>query len=184
MEMPDFGEVDTPAIERRLAVFQAKPLKKPAPKANQWLRSNCMDVFHYVAKQLKDEPLFSDDDDDDDYDDGDNNHASSTGAKQGAIYHDFSEAGKNLISLEEIVNLDKDVDEQSSDEQQQYKPTENFTLHGKDRALRLACEVDRYKLAGDDPRWQWLEGDINAPAYHRSVMLLVCSKLRTVTFDR
>ena len=66
MEVPDFGDIDNPAIQRRLAIFHAKPLSKPVSRANQWLRKNCMEVFHYIAEATKDEPLFSDDDDDDD----------------------------------------------------------------------------------------------------------------------
>ena len=65
MELPDFGEIDNPAVQRRLAIFQAKPLAKPVAKANYWLRKHCMQVFHYIAEETKEEPLFSDDEDDD-----------------------------------------------------------------------------------------------------------------------
>ena len=184
MEMPDFGEVDNPAIQRRVAVYQAKPLEKPLPKANQWLRSNCMEVFDYVARQLTDEPLFSDDDDDGSDDDEERPGENSGNANRGSIYNDFSEASQNLISLDDIVNLNKDESDHSGDEVSSYDPTQNFTVDGKDRALRMASDIDRFRLVGDDPRWQYLEGDINSHEYHRSVMLLVCSNLRTATFDR
>ena len=58
MEIPSFGDTDSPAIERRLAIFETQSLPNPKPKANEWLRKHCMEVFHYLADQLQDEPLF------------------------------------------------------------------------------------------------------------------------------
>ena len=188
MEMPDFGDVDNPAIQRRLQIFNAKPLSKPTSRANQWLRQNCMEVFHYISLRLKDQPLFSDDDDDDDDVDGDDEVASrATNDSQGAVYNDFSGAAQQLLSRDEIVNLDL-IDESSSsecDEPQRYTPFENFTTDAKDKALQMTSEIDPSRLAGDDPKHQWLEGvPINSTIYHRAVMLLVCSHLRTAKWDR
>ena len=58
MEVPSFGEMDDPAIQRRLTIFETKSLDSPIPKANDWLRRHCMQVFHYLSDELKDEPLF------------------------------------------------------------------------------------------------------------------------------
>lgn len=58
MEVPKFGETNDPAIQRRLAIFETKSLPTPIARANEWLRKNCMQVFHYVSEELKDEPLF------------------------------------------------------------------------------------------------------------------------------
>ena len=65
-----------------------------------------------------------------------------------------------------------------------YVPATNFTTDQRDKALRDASTVDPYKLIGDDERHQLIEGDINRVQYHRAVMLLVCSRLNTVKFDR
>lgn len=77
-ELPDFGTTDNPAVQRRLAIFEVKPLENPVSNANHWLKKHCMEVFHYVAHELKDEILFSDkedenedeNEDDDENDDG------------------------------------------------------------------------------------------------------------------
>ena len=58
MEIPHFSETDDPAIQRRLSIFETKSLANPIPKANEWLRKHCMQIFHYLAHELHDEPLF------------------------------------------------------------------------------------------------------------------------------
>ena len=76
--------------------------------------------------------------------------------------------------------LNDDTDETDST----YVPAQNFTLDQRDKALDVASKIDPYKLVGDDARHQILEGDINAFAYHRAVMLLIASDLKTVQMDR
>ena len=38
--------------------FETKSLEEPVSRANKWLREYCMQVFHYAADALLDEPLF------------------------------------------------------------------------------------------------------------------------------
>ena len=60
--MPNFGQgPDDRAIKRRLFLFDTVPIPNPRNRVSDWLRKNCMMVFHYCTEQLKDEPLFSED---------------------------------------------------------------------------------------------------------------------------
>ncbi|XP_066930600.1 uncharacterized protein [Clytia hemisphaerica] len=74
---PDFGnERDCDAIRKRLEVFQTTSLKRKDPSVSAWLRMNCMMVFHFLAHELRNEPIFDTP-----------NVAPAAG--NGAIYNDF-----------------------------------------------------------------------------------------------
>ena len=72
----------------------------------------------------------------------------------------------------------------SSDEEVPYVPARNFTVDQRDHALEIASDIDPHRLHGDDPRHQFLSGDINAFEYHRAVMLLIESRMRTAHIAR
>ncbi|XP_057304369.1 uncharacterized protein LOC130641548 [Hydractinia symbiolongicarpus] len=58
--MPDFGNgVDGEAILRRLEVFETKTLRVKDNSITKWMRMHCMEIFVYVASQLKDISLFT-----------------------------------------------------------------------------------------------------------------------------
>ena len=81
-EMPNFGQgSDDRAIKHRLSVFETVPTPNPRNRVSDWLRKNCMMVFHYCAEQLKDEPLFSEDEVMNDDDVGNEGYDSDEGAK-------------------------------------------------------------------------------------------------------
>jgi len=91
---PDFGnERDCEAIRKRLAIFPTKPLKKKDGNVSAWLRRNCMKVFHYLAVQLKDTPMFE--------------CTSATPILEneeeenmGAVYNDFDNNPMDLLEME------------------------------------------------------------------------------------
>ncbi|XP_066926777.1 uncharacterized protein [Clytia hemisphaerica] len=59
-ENPDFGPGrDGKAIKKRICEFDTIELPKVDTSMSNWLRKNCMEVFHWVALQLKDVPIFS-----------------------------------------------------------------------------------------------------------------------------
>ncbi|XP_066929136.1 uncharacterized protein [Clytia hemisphaerica] len=91
---PDFGnEIDNEAIRKRLDVFQTSSLKRKDPSVEGWLRINCMEVFHYLAEQLKHEPIF----------DTPTHRWNGAGAAKGmgAVFNDFDFSPMDLMLADE-----------------------------------------------------------------------------------
>ena len=67
--------------------FFSVKLLKPI-KISEWLRLHCMEVFHYVANELRDTPLFENSPDEESID-------------EGAIYNDFDSTPMALLDSNE-----------------------------------------------------------------------------------
>ncbi|XP_066931772.1 uncharacterized protein [Clytia hemisphaerica] len=91
-EYPDFGnQTDCDAIRKRLEVFQTSSLKRRDTSVSGWLRMNCMEVFHYLADYLRDEPIFDAP-----------SHLQPNAVQTGAIYNDFDFNPMSLMYRDEM----------------------------------------------------------------------------------
>ncbi|XP_066921716.1 uncharacterized protein [Clytia hemisphaerica] len=90
-DFPDFGAGrDGEAIKKRLQVFNTVSLKRKDPTISAWLRRNCMEIFHWVAEQLHDMPLFS--------------IVQEIEERTGVIYNDFDSENPFKSDVEEPLN--------------------------------------------------------------------------------
>ena len=129
-----------------------------------------MQVFHYLAEELKEEPLFSDNEesailqDDQEY-------------GEGAIYNDFSDRTLQLLSSEDIREMELSSQTCSQSRSIVFDPYDNFTKEDKYEAVKAASEIDPdyYSI---DHRLQITTGPTSSQDYLRSVMLMVASNLR------
>ena len=149
-----------------MVVQLPRPLPKVRKSATAWLRKHCMSVFHYCAKKLKHEPLFSEDENTD----SEGDEVSDEGAK----YNDYDHTNADdLLDLKEIANF------QFSQEQ--------FKTMLKDAQETVTLDLfpqemlDKTFLGRDiaEPdRWQRYDtfliydGEINCEKYHDAVMCL------------
>ena len=101
-EMPNFGQgADDRAIKRWLSVFETVPIPNPRNRVSDWLRKNCMMVFHYCAEQLKDEPLLSEDEIMNDDDVRNEGYDSDEGAK----YNNYDSQPSKLLRTDALKSL-------------------------------------------------------------------------------
>ncbi|XP_066928609.1 uncharacterized protein [Clytia hemisphaerica] len=105
--LPNFGiSLDHDAVYSRLKVFMTKPLPKKDSSVTKWLRTNCMQVFHYCAEVLKETPLFETCDDAYVF-------APATGApeEEGAVYNDYDGAAHTkLVALSDFHDEEDELD--------------------------------------------------------------------------
>lgn len=129
-----------------------------------------MQVFHYLAEELKEEPLFSDDEesailqDDPEY-------------GEGAIYNDFSDRTLQLLSSEDIREMELSSQTCSQSRSTAFDPYDNFTKEDRYEAVKAASEIDPdyYSI---DHRLQITTGPTSSQDYLKSVMLMIASNLR------
>lgn len=136
-----------------------------------------MPIFHYLAEELKDEPLFSDEEDctiDETDEFG-----------EGAIYNEFSsEKTKDLLTTKQISEMELHPSQNQSEslESSQYDPYACFTREDEGEALRIAETIDPelYKI---NHRLQITTGSTKNADYIKAVMLLVTCRLRILSLN-
>ena len=171
-QMPNFEQGhDDRAIKRKLSVFETVPIPNPRNRVSDWLRKNCMMVFHYCAKQLKDEPLFSEDEVMNDDDVGNEGYDSDEGAK----YNNYDSQPSKLLRTDALKSLSF------------CKSDTDFT-HGDAVEASIVPEDMLEKVSlnprkVDEKPWTLCEGDINSEEYHEKVLLIALGKWRKMDLD-
>ena len=163
--MPNFGQgCDDRAIKRRLPVFETVPINNPRNRVSDWLRKNCMTVFHYCAEQLKDEPLFSEDEVMNDDDVGNEGYDSDEGAK----YNNYDSQPPKLLRSDALKLLSfckSDTDFTRGD-------AVEASMVPEDMLEKVSLNLDQRM----PERWTKShgllvnEGDINSEEYQKSTM--------------